>query len=70
MQRELMPEQIKVDPGICFSAPLAAKNVFKESRCCCQIGNRKGQMKGCELLQTYFRTRSRMPSARLSDTDE
>ena len=70
MQRELMPEQIKVDPRICLPAPLAAKNGFKESRSGRKVGNRKGQMKGCELLQIYFRTRSRIPSARLSETDE
>lgn len=70
MQRELMPEQIKVDPRICFPAPLAAKNGFKESRGGCKVRDRKSQMKGCELLQVYFSTRSRMPSARLSETDE
>jgi len=46
MQRELMPEQIKVDPRVCFPAPLTTKNVLKEGRCCCQVGDRKGQMKG------------------------
>lgn len=70
MQRELMPEQIKVDPRICFPAPLTAKNVLKKGRSGCKVRDRKSQMKGCELLQVYFSTRSRMPSARLSETDE
>lgn len=70
MQRELVPEQVKVNPCIRFPPAPTAKHIFKEGGCRRKVGDRKGQMKGGERSHLYFRTCSRMPIARLSETDE